>query len=255
MKHKKEIFPRRGRLIFKQEQSGYGRIEVGEVIEHNELLRLLTVDGVRESAAYMEDLRHFDLVFKYTQDLVTPLQHKDDIKEVLLLGGAGFSIPKYIIHYFHDVHLDVVEINPRMYQLAMQYFYLDELYTKYRLTENRRMEVFIEDANDYIKKTNKKYDLIINDAYVANRIDDELLGDSRVKLIKNHLTPGGIYIINLITAVHGPSSMPGILEWEILKRHFNHTDMYPCKKEAGPLEKQNCILIASDEAISTQQVY
>ena len=178
------IFPRKGRVIFMKNETGYGRIEVKEVIEKNELLRLLLVDDTRESAVYMEEGRHFDLVFKYTQDFAIPLHRRPEITNTLLLGGAGFSFPKYYIHYFPEKHIDVVEFNPQMYQLALQYFYLDELYREHSLTEDRRLEVFIEDANDYLRRTDRTYDLIINDAYVSNRMDDDLLKDRQVRAVK-----------------------------------------------------------------------
>ena len=246
MSQKKDIFPRQGRVIFMKNEPGYGRIEVKEAIENHQLVRLLLVDEVRESATYMEEGRHYDLVFKYTQDFAIALHRKPEIKNTLLLGGAGFSFPKYYIHFFPEKHIDVVEFKPEMYQLAMQYFYLDELYRDYNLTEDRRMEVFIEDANDYLQQTDRTYDLIINDCYISNRMDDELLRDRQVKSIKRRLNPGGIYVINLITAIRGPASMPGILEYEILKNHFKNTDMFACKPDMGALEKQNLILVGTD---------
>ncbi len=229
-------------------ETGYGRIEVKECIENHELIRLLLVDDVRESAAYMEEGRHFDLVFKYTKDFTTALTRRPQIKDTLLLGGAGFSFPKFYIDTFPDKHIDVVEFNPGMLTLAMKYFYLDELYELHDLYNTNRLEVFITDANDYIRTTDRTYDLIINDAYVSNRMDDELLKDKQVREIKKCLRPDGIYMINLITAVHGPGSMPGLLEYEILKNHFKNTDMFQCKSEAGPLERQNMILIGTDGA-------
>ena len=246
MSYKDELFCRNGQVVFSKKEPGYGKIEVREAIENHELERILLVDEVRESAAFMEEGRHYDLVFKYTQDFAIPLQKKPEIQNTLLLGGAGFSFPKYYIHYYPEKHIDVVEFKPEMYQLAMQYFYLDELYRDYNLTENRRLEVFIEDANEYLKTTDRTYDLIINDCYISNRMDDELLRDEQVKSVKRCLNPGGIYIINLITAVRGPASMPGILEYEILNKNFRNTDMFPCKPEMRALEKQNMILVGTD---------
>ena len=227
----KELFPRAGRTIFMKKESGYGRIEVREVIEKNELIRLLLVDEVRESAAIMEEGRRNELVFKYTKDFDIALKKRPDITNTLMLGGAGFSFPKHYIHSYPDKRIDVVEFNPMMYQIAMQYFYLDELYADYRLSENRRMEVFIEDANDYITHTDRTYDLVINDCYVSNRMDDELLKNRQVVHIKKILNPGGVYMINLITAIHGSQSMPGVLEYEILKTNFKNTDLFACKKK------------------------
>ncbi|MCR4604456.1 MAG: fused MFS/spermidine synthase [Eubacterium sp.] len=248
MYSERDVFPRNGRVIYLKNYPGYGQIAVREEIEHNSLVRLLTVDDVRESAAFMEEGKHYELYFKYTRDLVTPLEKKIGIKEVLLFGGAGFSIPKYVVSHYPDVHIDVVEFSRPMYELAFQYFYMDELYAEYDLTNNNRMDVYILDANDYIYETKKKYDLIINDAYMANIMDENLVKDAKVKQIKKLLNPGGVYIINLITAAKGPASMPGLLEWEILKNNFKNTDMYPAKPEAGALEKQNMILVATDGA-------
>ncbi len=241
-----KIFKRRGQTIFMKNEPGYGRIEVRDAIENHELVRLLLVDEVRESATFMEDGRHYELVFKYTKDFDIALQRRPEIRSTLMLGGAGFSFPKYYIHAYPEKHMDVVEFKPEMYQLAMQYFYLDELYSDYALTESRRMEVFIEDANDYLAQTDRKYDLIINDCYISNRMDDDLLRNKQVVNVKRCLNPGGVYLINLITAEKGPASMPGILEYEILKNNFKNTDMFACKKEMSRLEKQNMILVGTD---------
>ena len=43
-----------------------------------------------------------------------------------------------------------------MYELAMDYFYLDQLYAEYNLHEDNRMDVYILDANDYIYETKKE---------------------------------------------------------------------------------------------------
>ena len=246
MSYKEELFLRNGKTIFSKDEPGYGKIEVKEAIENNAMVRVLLVDEVRESSAFMEEGKHYDLVFKYTQDFAIPLQRRPEIKNTLLLGGAGFSFPKYYIHYYPEKHIDVVEFKAEMYQLAMQYFYLDELYKDYKLTEDKRMEVFIDDANEYLKTTDRKYDLIINDCYVSNRMDGDLLRDNQVKSIKRCLNPGGIYVINLITAIRGSGSMQGVLEYEILKNHFKNTDMFPCKPEMRAIEKQNMILIGTD---------
>ncbi|MBO4395779.1 MAG: fused MFS/spermidine synthase [Eubacterium sp.] len=242
----KEVFPRAGRVIFMKKDPGYGRIEVRECIENNALIRLLLVDDVRESAANMEEGRHYDLVFKYTKDFTIALERRPDIRNVLLLGGAGFSFPKYFISSVPEGHIDVVECNPLMFELAMKYFYLDELYREFDLNETRRMDVFLEDANDYLRRTDRTYDLIINDAYVSNRMDSDLLKDRQVRRIRECLNPGGVYMINLITAIRGAEATPGILEYEILNKHFRNTDMFACKSEMGALERQNMILVGTD---------
>ena len=109
-------------------------------------------------------------------------------------------------------------------------------------------DVFLEDANDYLRRTDRTYDLIINDAYISNRMDSDLLKERQVRRIRECLNPGGVYMINLITAVRGAEATPGILEYEILNTHFKNTDIFSCKKEMGALERQNMILVGTDGA-------
>ncbi len=236
-------------ILVELKDEGYGRIAVHEHYEDGRLVRILTVNDARESGTFTKKGKRNELLFKYTHAFNRIFEINEDIHDTLMIGGAGFSYPKYYISHFPDKCMDVVEINPKMVELAMKYFYLDELYDKYNIHESDRLHIYINDANTYLSATEKKYDCIINDAYVGSSPDKALLTDRVSSMVRDRLRGGGVYVINLITAVTGPDAKPGIMCQEILKNYFTNIVFTRVRRDVPSGERQNCILLASDRYI------
>ena len=88
--------------------SGHGCIEVKDTSEFGAPVRLLLVNGVRESAAYLIPGLQYEPVFGYIRVLLDIFEHKNHLKTALLIGGAGFSLPKAFISRYGDKSMDVV---------------------------------------------------------------------------------------------------------------------------------------------------
>ncbi len=235
------------RILYRKKMKKYGTILVRETEENGEWIHLLTVDGIRESAAFVREELHDRLVFPYTREfekifIVTP-----SLSSCLMLGGAGFSYPRAFILRHPACTMDVVEINPEMVKIAREYFYLEEAFSGNG--EENRLSIIIDDANTFLQSTHKTYDAIINDAYIANRIDASLLSAKNTALVRQRLSENGVYLVNLITALAGEKSMPGRLAASVLSYSFAHVTLYPVKPWLEPDANQNCILIASDSPI------
>ena len=236
-------------ILFEVKDAEYGTIQVVEHIEDGKLVRVLLVDEMRESGTYTKKSRRNELYFRYTHVFNRIFEINEDIHDTLLLGGAGFSYPKYYISHFPGKRMDVVEINPKMVELAMKFFYLDELYDDYELDENDRLHIYLADANDYLANTKKKYDAILNDAYIGNVPDAGLLTSRQTELVRRHLNGGGVYVVNVITALIGEEARPGIEAQDIVSEYFTNTVFTRVRRDIDPEERQNCILFASDREI------
>lgn len=236
-------------IIFEEDDRGYGRIAVHEHVESGKNVRILTVNDARESGTYTKKSMRNELLFRYTHAFNRIFEVNDDIHDTLLIGGAGFSYPKYYISHFPDKKMDVVEINRRMVELAMKYFYLDELYDKYELDKNDRLHIYVTDGSSYLERSQKKYDAIINDAYIGDALDRSLMTSYHTELIRRHLSGGGVYVVNIITALMGEEAKPGIAAQETLKSYFSNIVFTRVRRDLPPEERQNCILIASDRKI------
>lgn len=236
-------------ILLELKDTGYGGIRIVERIEDGKPVRVLYVGDARESGTYLKKSRRNELFFRYTHVFNRIFEVNENIHETLLLGGAGFSYPKYYISHFPDKRMDVVEINPKMVELAMKYFFLDELYDKYELDKTDRLHIYVTDANEYLANTKKKYDAIINDAYIGSVLDPELMTARQTELVRERLNGGGVYVVNIITALVGAEAWPGIEAQETVRKYFANTVFTRVRRDIEPEERQNCILIASDRTI------
>ena len=67
--------------------------------------------------------------------------------------------------------------------------------------------------------------------------------------VKRHLNTGGIYIVNIITALSGFYANDGKIARQVFEANFKNVAFYTTRPESSPLEKQNCILIGTDSEI------
>lgn len=226
--------------------SSNGRLVVRDTDYFNERVRVLLVGDTRESATFIAPEKRNDLIFEYTKGLNLVLEKVPHIQNTLMIGGAGFSYPKYYISRYPEKRMDVVEVDAHMVDLAMRYFYLDELFAEYDLHENNRLRIIISDGFDYLAACAEEYDAIFNDAYIGNVPDKDLLSENGVRQIKRCLKRNGVYALNLITALEGAQAMRGIMADAILKNRFRHVVVFPCTSGRAREEKQNCVIVASD---------
>ena len=74
------------------------------------------------------------------------------IRNVAMLGGGGFSYPKYLVAHHPGVSVDVVEIDPMVVSIAERWFYLDRLAAEFDTDGTGRLGVFVEDARDFLEE-------------------------------------------------------------------------------------------------------
>ena len=107
---------------------------------------------------------------------------------ILILGlGAGTSA-KILTNKFGPVPIDGVEIDPLIVELGKKYFYLSE----------PNIKVFTEDAEEYVKKLDRKYDVIYVDLFHGDKTPKFLSESSFLEKIKEHLNQEGVVVINKI---------------------------------------------------------
>lgn len=217
-------------------------IEVVDRPEEMGIIRYLLVDGKEESASYIDNRRN-ELIYPYWL-LVANEMEKINVQSVLLLGGGGFSLPKYYFSRFKSGEMDVVEIDSQIVEIARNCFFVNELIRDFNLDTNKRMTIVISDGSDYIKSSTKMYDMVINDAYNAGEMAESILQISCVEQIASHLVEGGLYIINMFTALEGPKNAIWEKEKIILNQFFKKNTIIQVNDEFPKNTRQNCLVIA-----------
>ncbi|MBM3309405.1 MAG: methyltransferase [Candidatus Altiarchaeales archaeon] len=176
----------------------YNSITVSE-FKFNESMgnvRVLQVGNLIQGGIFAKYNKSF---YDYVSLTQIPWLFKPDIKNVLFLGnGAGIGID-YLHAIYPEVDIDVVDIDPKVFEVATTYF---------SEKEGDKVHFFADDARLFLKKKDKKYDLIIMDVYSSTRqIPFHLTTYEMIREVDNHLTNDGVYVQNVISSLEGKNSM------------------------------------------------
>ena len=180
---------------------------------------------------------------------------KFEINNVMMIGGAGYSYPKYYISTYPTKNIDVVEIDGDITKIAKKYFYLDKLISDYNLNENHRLGLINEDGRTYLNRNTKKYDAILNDAFSGDNPAKTLTTLELIKSIKNSLHENGMYLTNIISALDGTNSMFIKAEVNTLKKVFKNVYVVPCSSLENTELVQNNMVIATDQELYFEGEY
>ena len=232
----------------------YSRILVfNRYDKNNDLIRSFTMDSGHESAAYVDENKWTELVFEYTKMYDLMFDSSKEIKDTLLIGGAGYSYPKHYISKFPDKTMDVVEIDPMVTEIARKYFYLDRLIKEYKTEETGRLKLITEDGRTYLNRNEKKYDAILNDAFSDTTPAATLTTLEAVKNIKKSLNENGLYLTNIISSLDGENSKFMKAEVKTLKEVFLNVYVVPCVGKDNIEATQNNIVIATDGSLNIDE--
>lgn len=239
----KDISDAEKKNVIYEKESPYGKIQVADTIVDDEAVSFLLVNGEMESAMYLADEKKYDLIFPYMKKLSYAFAVNPDIHDVFLIGGGGFSYPKYYLQKYKTRDITVAEISKDIIDVSYRYFGLDEL----DLEKKSHLHIIAEDGFVWMKEHAHAYDLIINDAFTGN--EEQGRDEESIALIKEHLSENGIFIINGISAVRGFHSRPGKKLISSLKKYFQYTAEMKCDEDLSPYERQNILFIASDQPL------
>ena len=103
-----------------------------------------------------------------------------NMKKILVLGVAGGSVIKTLVDEINYTEKIIgVEIDKAIIEIAKEYFQLDKI---------QNLEIIIEDAFEFVLKTNDKFDLIIIDIFqdtkMPNFLFEKLFMDRICEILK-----------------------------------------------------------------------
>jgi spermidine synthase len=163
-------------------------------IEEDDEARYMYFDRTLQSAMNLKDPTALRLIYsRYTS---LGLAFRPDAKKILIIGLGGGSIPKKLQKEFPSLEVDVVEIDPEVIQMAKNQF---------NVRDGKNLRLYAQDGRLFLTRTTNLYDIILIDAYYADAMPFHLATREFFELAQRKLTPNGIVVANLISAVTGPS--------------------------------------------------
>ena len=179
-------------------------------------VRLLNVNGTFQSASYLSDELWAELVCAYHRTMVDEIDRHGRVRSVLVIGGGGYSLPKYLVAHTKRMEVTVVEIDPKITQVARERFFL-------------------------------AFDVIVNDAFSGARPLGALGNAEGAALIRTHLSKRGMYLANVRTPLEGRKAKVLADVRDAFAREFGSVEVIPERPEE-PGVLANNVLVARVEA-------
>ncbi|GAB6057689.1 fused MFS/spermidine synthase [Desulfonatronum parangueonense] len=215
----------------------YNRIIVARAMEETtgrHLLVMSTGPGWLQSAMYSDD--PLELALPYTRFFRLAEVYVPDFRRVLMVGGGGYSFPKYLMQTREDLDLDVVEIDPAFTALAKSYFHF---------TPDDRVAVHHLDARRYLNRLHQPYDVIILDAFSSHySIPFQLTTRQAMQRMSANLEDDGVVLVNLISAVSGDQGRFLRALLATMESVFAQVNVYPVSDPDNDTLVQNIVLSA-----------
>lgn len=124
--------------------------------------------------------------------------YENENNDMLILGMGTGTYATQCEKYFPDrkMNIEGVEIDEKITELSKKYFHASD-----------NVKVTTYDGRAYLNAIDKKYDVIMVDAYQDITIPFQMSSAEFFTLVKNHLKPSGVMVVNMNMRGSGEGSI------------------------------------------------
>ena len=154
--------------------------------------RYVRMSFVRQGNDYTESISNLrdpgELPVEYTQVMTAGLAYPNKLQSILMIGMGGGSLSTYLAKFMPDVELEVVDLDPGVFEAAQKYFGVQAA---------GRVSFKMLDGRMHIARTAKTYDVILMDAFRGGYVPFHLLTQEFYIAVRNRLSVGGVVVFNV----------------------------------------------------------
>lgn len=173
-------------------ETDYFTVELKKTEKNSRPLEMVILDNLIHSYVDLGDPLHLQYGYERTYaDLVAWKMKGNSNFRVLIIGGGGYTFPRFLEAKYPQAQIDVVEIDAHLTQLA---------YTHLGLSPQTRIRTFNDDARWTLMNFKEKgvYDFILGDAFNDLSIPYHLTTKEFNALLRSLLKPDGLLMANVI---------------------------------------------------------
>jgi spermidine synthase len=174
-------------------ESDYYCIRVDNV--QNGAYKELSLDVLVHGIVSTKDPTQLVYPYERLYGQVVDAKYKTDRPvKAFAIGGGTYTFPRWLERFHHGSTL-VAEIDPEVTQINREEF---------GLRATPAIHTINEDARPVLRDRPKdeRYDLVLGDAFGDIAIPYHLVTREFNELVKSHLTPDGLYLVNIVDGVH-----------------------------------------------------
>ncbi len=166
-----------------EDESVYNYLQVRED-DSRVILSTNVLFGVQSVYMKTEDLT--GMYYDYALAAPFMLEKPQEAHDMLILGMGTGTYATQCRRYFDSMAIEGVEIDEKITDLARDYFSLDA-----------SVPVASYDGRAYLAGTDKKYDIIMVDAYQDITIPFQMSSQEFFAMVRSHLKENGVMIVNM----------------------------------------------------------
>ncbi len=137
-------------------------------------------------SVYMKSGELSGMYYDYAMSAPLMADTKSSKKDILILGMGTGTYAKQCMNYFDNITVEGVEIDDKITDLAHEYFDLPE-----------DIKVTTYDGRAFLNVSDKKYDVIMVDAYQDITIPFQMSSVEFFRLVRSHLKENGVMVVNM----------------------------------------------------------
>lgn len=171
-------------LIYEDES----RYQFIQVVERDGVRRLYLDEGLATHSVWRED----EVLTGGVWDTYLAVPHllAREPERVAMLGNAAGTAARAYERYYPGANVDGVELDPAVSDVGRRFFGMGEIGT---------LTVHDQDARAFLRETDRRYDVIIVDAYRPPYVPFYLATREFFELVRERLMPGGLVALNVAT--------------------------------------------------------
>lgn len=217
-------------------------------------VRLLNVNGTFQSVSYVDPGLRNELCCICQRIMAEVIDLAGGPGRAVVIGGGGYSLPKYLVAHWPRARVEVVEIDPAMTRIAREDFFLDELIEEYDAEATGRLELVCADGWERLRAAagdgagRGPYDLVVNDAFSGKRPCGPLATEEGARVVHAALAPDGVYLANLIGTTQGRGARHIERTLATFAGEFAHVYFIP-ERPGEPRRRASNTMVACDRAL------
>lgn len=209
-------------------------------------IRLLNVNGTFQSVSYIAPDLRFELCVHYHRMMAQVIQQVAPQGHIMIMGGGGFSLPKYLATHMKGATVDAIEIDPKIVLLAREHFFLNEALG----AASSELRVIEDDAWKVLQNAEaSSIDVLVNEVFAGRKSLGPLGTAAGARVVKEKLADGGVYLADVRCPLEGHGAALLSQVADVFAQGFTHVAYVPEWPDT-PKTPGNNLLIATDADIT-----
>lgn len=208
-------------------------------------VKMLTLDHLIHSWVKPDDPTFLGYEHEQVQGELVRYARSQSPTDILVIGGGGYTFPRWVEYMLPDVGVEVVEIDPAVTEVA---------HRELGLSRNTKVRSHHMDGRQFIRERAPKnhYKYVIQDAVNDLSVPYHLMTKEYNDAVKETLAPGGAYLLTLIDSVETGDLWRAA--YHTMGKSFKYVELLDPDGFTRPKDRTVFIVYGSDDPLDLAEI-